>query len=101
MNFKKQVYPRIKTFDKFARRAWGKKAKYIQLKLDTDLSIFNDPTIDIYPYIELTLADNYNDGLKAKEFPKPGEAQPYDAGKKPAWQITVEDQKVNDWYVVQ
>jgi len=99
MNFIRQVYPQLKKpnesglFDKFARHSWGNKAKHIQLNLKRGESLkqFDDPVVDIYPFIKLTLTDdNYSDIDDTL----------YQVGKNPTWQPTIADQHATDWYKV-
>ena len=89
MNYLNQVFPKIKSGDKFARTSWGRKAKYIQLNLKGhDVKAFDDPNVDIYPFIAIHLTDNHLGELGMEH------------GQCPAWNPQTEDQQANDWYVV-
>ena len=99
-----EAYENIKQFKKLARKDWGAKVKFIQLSLQSKYvnytsEMLTNNNVDIYPFIKVTLTDNYNDGLEEKEVYSDSERRPYDAGQKPAWVPTTEDMQANDWYI--
>jgi len=99
MNYKRDVFPNLKYGEKWAMHEWGNKVKCIQFnkgKGNYPLSTFDDPNIDILPFIEVFMADGINDGVEKKEIYAPGE-QRYIEGN-PSWQPAPGDQDANDWY---